>query len=444
VLSRVAVVCMGVCAAAALGGEAPTRLVVRSCKELAKVWAGHPVGFAFATREGEQYVGFYDRERRMVIGRRTLDSPEWTLHRTQERTGWDSHNRITFGFDRDGHLHLTANMHCRSLRYWRTERPGDVASLKAVHRMTGRDERRCTYPRFLHTADGRLLFFYRDGGSGNGRRLINVYDEKTRTWARYIDRPLLSGEGKMNAYPTPILTDRGGVFHIAWVWRDTPDCSTNHHVSYARSRDLRTWTTSDGRPVELPMTLRNAECIDPVAARGGLLNNVKLSFDARDRPLVTYHKFDAKGKTQLYTARLEKGGWKIHQTTAWDYRWYFKGGGSIHSEIRFSGPRVWRDGRSLVQGVTHPKVRSGARLLDGETLQPAGPAPPATIWPPEVRRLESKLPGMRARVVTHEQGGTTYVLKWETLGANRDRPRSKEQIPPPSRLLFYELVKEAR
>jgi len=437
----------GVClllllAAAAGGAEREPRLVVKSCSEIAKVWAGHPVGFAFETRGEEQYVGFYDHERRMVIGRRKLASTDWTLHRTAERIGWDSHNYIAFGFDREGHLHVAANMHCVPLRYWRTERAGDVASLKAIHRMTANDERRCTYPRFFEAPDGRLLFMFRDGGSGNGRRFINAYDETTRSWARHLDKPLLSGAPRMNAYPTPILRDPQGLYHITWVWRDTPDCSTNHDLSYARSRDLKTWTTSDGRPVELPMTIENAEIVDPVPARGGMLNNVRLGFDAKGRPLIAYHKFDANGHTQLYIARLEEGGWKIHKTTDWDYRWDFKGGGAIHAEIHYSAPCLWTDGVSLVQTFSHPKAGSGARLLDGETLRPTGKPARHRRWPAEVTRPESSVPGMAVRTQSNETNGTTYVLRWETLGANRDRPRPAAETPPPSRLLLYELARE--
>lgn len=429
--------------ATAAAGEAEARLVVKACAEIGKAWAGHPVGFAFVARDDGLYVGFYDHERRMVIGHRKPEAKDWTLNVTDERVGWDSHNSIAFGFDREGGLHVAANMHCRPLRYWRTERPGDVMSLKPLHQMVGSEEKRCTYPHFFAGPDGQLLFTYRDGGSGNGNNYVNAYDEKARAWRRQLDKPLFSGEGKMNAYPTPILADPKGVFHIAWVWRDTPDCSTNHDVSYARSRDLRAWETSDGRPLALPLTLRNCEVVDPVPARGGLLNNVKLSFDHQGRPLIAYHKFDANGHTQLYLARREEGGWRIYQTTDWDYRWYFQGGGSIHSEIGYSAATPWRDGRSLVQSFFHPKAGSTTRLLDGETLRPIGPAPRTALWPPEVRKLESDFPGLALRTSTAERGGTTYVLRWETLGANRDRPRPAAETPPPSRLLLYELVKGA-
>ena len=244
----------------------------------------------------------------------------------------------------------------------------------------------------------------------------------------------------MNAYPTGILADRKGLFHMAWVWRDTPDCSTNHHLCYARSRDLKAWETSTGRRLALPLTLANCEVVDPVPPRGGLLNSlVRLSLDAQDRPLIAYTKFDAKGHNQLHVARLEADGWKLHQTTRWTHRWYFKGGGAIGAKIGFSALQPYGDGSRLLQSVRHPTAGSGARLLDAATLQPVAEKPRRRSWPAEVSRVEGTFPGLRVRRMTQEHDGVTYVLRWETLGANRDRPRPKKDTPPPSRLVLYEL-----
>lgn len=420
----------------------PPQWKVRRTVPLGKAWAGHPVGFVFRIRGDQEYAGWYDANRVMTFAQRKVGSDQWTIHKTKERTGWDSHNNITLAFDSAGHLHVAANMHCSPLHYWRSEKPEDITTLKPVHRMTGR-EIGCTYPLFMHDKAGRLVFMLRIGGSGNGRRYVNVYDEKTRAWSRLVDQPVVSGVGgnqTMNAYPFGFRTDANGVFHMAFVWRDTPDCSTNHDVCYARSRDLKHWETSTGKPLPLPLTMGNAEVVDPVPARGGLLNNIKLGFDAQDRPLIAYHKFDKDGHTQLHLARREKTGWRLYQTTQWIYRWYFKGGGCIKGEIGYSGPRLAPDGRNIVQSYRHIKHGSAARLLDGDTLKPIGKAPSGVRWPAVVRRVESNFPGMRVNLRTAERDGTTYVLRWETLGPNRDRPRPKDQTPPPGPLVFYELA----
>ena len=199
-----------------------------------------------------------------------------------------------------------------------------------------------------------------------------MYDAKTETWRRLVESPLFSGGGKMNAYFVGPVQDKSGVFHICWVWRNTPDCATNHDLCYARSKDLVRWETSAGRPLSLPITLATAEVVDPVPPGGGMINgNTKLGFDAESRPVISYHKFDAQGKTQLYNARREDGGWRIYQTSDWDYRWEFQGGGTIRFEIGF-GPVVTGPDGSLTQTWQHVKHGSGNWKLDPQTLKPIG------------------------------------------------------------------------
>ena len=61
----------------------------------------------------------------------------------------------------------------------------------------------------------------------------------------------------------------------------------------------------------------------------------------------------------------------------------------------------------------------------------------------QIRKLESNRPGMGVRTASDlgESGeaGVRYLLRWETLPSNRDRPRPGEP-PPPSMLRLYKLV----
>jgi hypothetical protein len=431
-------------AASTLSARAePASATVEQVIEVAPVWSGHPVRFALLTHPPHQYVAFYDAERQMTVGSRRLDSDAWKLVRLPSRVGWDSHNYLTMALDDGGHLHLAGNMHCVPLVYFRTTAPHDVTTLRRVEAMVGRNERRCTYPRFLHNPEGELVFTYRDGSSGNGDQIWNVYDRGTTTWRRLLDEPLFSGRGKMNAYFVGPVQDGDGVYHVCWVWRDTPDCATNHDLCYARSRDLVEWQTSDGRPLDLPITIDNAEIVDPVPAGGGMINgNTKVGFDTRGRPILSYHKFDAQGKTQLYNARREADGWTIYQTSDWDYRWAFQGGGTIRFEIGL-GPVTVEPGGSLIQAYRHAKHGSGRWKLDEKTLQPTGPAPPRPRLPAQLRKLQSDRPGMGVRTASDlgESGeaGARYLLRWETLPSNRDRPRPGDP-PPPSMLRLYKLI----
>lgn len=405
-----------------------------------EAWAGHPVRFCLLTNAPNQYAAYYDADRRLTVGQRRLDESSWTLVRLDERVGWDSHNYIVMTLDDAGHLHLSGNMHVHPLKYFRTTEPGDIRTLERVPAMTGSEEDRVTYPRFFRGPDGRLVFTYRDGSSGAGSEIYNVYDPETRLWSRLLDTPLTDGRGDMNAYPTGPTPGPDGFWRLCWVWRDTPDCATNHDLCYARSRDLVHWETSGGAPLALPITFETAEVADPVPPGGGIINgNTRIGFDLENRLVLAYHKHDAKGFTQVFNARREADGWRIYQTSDWDYRWEFSGGGSIPFEIRVSPVAV--SGGQLVQDFSHDRFGGGRWVLDPETLKPVATGPrPAGPIPAELQAPESDFPGMRVNWQSDsgqsDRPGVSYYLRWETLGANRDRPR-EEPWPGPTALRLY-------
>jgi len=410
---------------------------------VAEAWSGTPVGFQITTHGDKQYVAFYDAQQRMMMGCRKLDSEKWTFHELDQRVGWDSHNAIAFAFDPEGHIHLSGNMHADSLVYYRNTRPEDITSFERIDRMTGEKEDRVTYPRFFHGPDGELLFAYRDGGSGAGDEIVNVYDPGTKKWARRVSKPLFEGGDRMNAYYAGPIRDADGDYHVAWVWRNTPDCLTNHDVSYARSKTYsENFTRSDGTSLKMPLTLENSEIVDPVPVESGLLNNVQISLDSQGRAMITYHKFDSNGHTQMYTARREDTGWRIYQTTDWDFRWEFGGCGSIPRGIVFSSPQPFGDGRlcQLLLNALESDVTM-VRFLDEKTLQPTGE--PVRLYSQEFDHPKTThTDDWQVNISWFDLGKlitdkSIWVLRWESTGANRDRPR--DWTPPPSKLEAVEL-----
>ena len=407
-------------------------------------WAGHPVGFCLLTHAPFQFVAYYDAQRRMSVAQRSLESTNWTITKLPSTVGWDSHNSIAMTLDRAGLLHVTGNMHCVPLVYFRSEKPLDAASLQRVEAMVGDRETRMTYPVFLRDRAGRLIFRYRNGRSGSGDDLYNVYDEKTRSWSCLIDQPLTSGRGRMNAYCSVPTSGPDGRFHMVWVWRDTPDCASNHDISYARSDDLVHWTDSTGHPLALPITVETGEIVDPVPPGGGLINmNRELGFDNAGRPVVTYHKYDAQGDLQIYAARHQSNAWKIVQTSDWKgYRWNFSGGGSIVAEVRIGAVRPLGAGQ-LALNYHYPRG-SGVWVLDEQTL---APIPGATLpraeslLPPLFAKVDSSFPGLKKQIRSdagEAPPGRRFALTWETLEANRDRPHDPP-LPAPSMLRVIEV-----
>ncbi len=404
-----------------------------------------PVGFCLLTHGERQYVAYYDAEHRMKVAVRDLGEEEWHKVTLPSEVGWDSHNYLTLALDSRGELHLSGNMHCDPLIYFRTSQAGEIDSFERKP-MLGRQEQRCTYPRFLRDAAGTLLFTYRDGGSGNGRRFYNAYDPERRSWSRFLATPLFDGGGERNAYPHPIVRGPDGLFHVVWVWRDTPDCATNHDLSYARSRDLKRWEAADGTPVELPLTLeQTALTVDPIPSHGGIINGCqRLVFDRRGRPMISYHKADEEGHMQIFVTRFEEGGWKSRAVTQWEQVVTFGGKGAMpFIGIRISGlepvePDLW------TLTYRHRDHGSGRLYLREDTLEPVeGPADTASPLPPELRQPSLEFEGMRVKLA-HDSGeatepGVQYVLRWETLPPNHDR-RREPPLPPASPLELVKLV----
>jgi len=404
------------------------------------------VGFALLTHSNRQFAAFYSAERVMTLAQRDLASNAWTFAELPSKFGWDSHNYVTMAVDGAGYLHVSGNMHCVPLVYFRSERPLDITAMRPLHRMTGEREKRVTYPQFLKGPDGSLLFAYRDGGSGNGSTLWNRYDAASQTWSPMLAAPLFDGQGKMNAYPHGPVLGEDGYYHLTWVWRDTPGCETCHDISYIRSRDLIRWENAFGRPVDLPVRFGADVVVDPVPIKGGLINpGQAIGFDTQGRVIVTYTKYDAAGNSHLINARCEGGAWETYQTSDWTYRWDFSGGGSIAAEIGV-GPVEVQDG-ALAQSYSHAKLGGGRWLLDEATLKPSGKAAPKLRWPREVGMLEHGLPGMGLRgahdLAADPKTGVScdgfyYRAVWESLPANRDRPQPGG-VPPPSKLRVFKL-----
>jgi len=406
--------------------------------DIAPVWAAQTVGFCLLTHGDQQFVAFYDAQRQMTLAQRTLGSPDWKFKKLPSSVGWDSHNYVTMALDRNNSLHVSGNMHAVPLVYFRGGEPLDIDSVEPVNRMVGNREQRVTYPRFYSGPDGELLFCYRDGSSGNGDNLINVFDEASGTWRRYLDTPLMQGNGIMNAYMGGPKKGPDGYYNLTWVWRNSPDASTNHDLSYMRSLDLIHWETIDGKPVKLPVTIKTPGVIvDPVPVKGGILNGAgAVGFDLSGQPLISYFKYDVRGNTQLYLARFENGAWKHYQASNWDYRCDFSGGGSFVAPIRV-GAVECQDGKMVIS-FWHIKYGYGNRAIDPETMRLAAevPKPRVAAESSKLDKVESSFPGM----IVHwspdlgtASDGRKYRLRWEALSQNRDRPRNPPW-PPPSML----------
>lgn len=408
--------------------------------ELADVWAGTSAQFDIYTTGQEQFVAFYAADRTLTVGQRQLGEDDWTFATLPEdrKVKWDAHNDLVLAVDDDGHVHLSGNMHVHPLKYFRTTEPRDVTTFERVAKMVGSEEEQVTYPQFLTGPNGELVYKYRDGYSGGGNWIYNVYVETNGSWERLLDEPLTYGGDAMNAYPHGPIRGPDGRFHLCWVWRDHGGAQTNHDISYARSPDLTRWETAAGSPLSLPITINSGDLVDPVPPYGGMINgNTKIGFDHDGRVIVSYHKFDSDGNTQIYNARYEDGRWVRYETSDWSYRWAFGGGGSIPFEITIGS--VEREDGRLVQTYRHVEYGRGRWVLDEDTLTPTEWISPWHRYPESLRSVSGDHPDMQvnwAEDSGQPPTGTHYALRWEALQPNRDRPR--EEAPSPTTLTLHE------
>lgn len=411
--------------------------------DIAPVWAGHPADFCLLTKAPHQFVAFYDDKRQWTVAQRRLDQKTWRFTKLPLTTGWDSHNYLTMALDDEGHLHLSGDMHCVPLLYFRSARPFDASSLERVERMVGEQETRTTYPKFFRGPKGELIFMYRDGSSGSGNQIINQYDLASKTWKRLLDQPLTDGEGQRNAYFSGPQMGPDGYFHLSWVWRETPDAATNHDLSYARSKDLRHWETAAGQALTLPIRLKDGAVVDAVPVQGGIINgNHRIGFDAQGRVILSYHKHDAKGHTQPWNVRWENGKWHFAQITEWPWRWEFGGGGTLNFGIHLGPVTAEADG-TLTQSFRHAEFGGGTWRIDPLTLKAVEKVSRRTT-PPALGKVEGSFPGLGVRFKGDDgnspQPQMHYLIRWETLAANRDQPRP-EPWPGPSMLRLFKVKK---
>ena len=382
-----------------------------------------PVNFALYTSGNMQFVAYYDTSHQMIIAKRNLDSKIWDKQSLDSKVGWDSHNYLSIVIDNDGTIHLVGNMHSSPLIYFRSEKPYDIHSMKAIQSMTGKEEDITTYPEFMNGPAGELIFHYRYGISGSGYEVYNIWNYKTRQWERLLDKPLTDGQKLMNAYMQGPTLGPDGYYHLIWVWRDTPDCSTNHDLSYARSKDLVNWESVRGEKVDLPITIHYEQLIvDPTPIYKGLINiGIKIGFDADNKLLIGYHKYDSAGNTQLFLARYTNNKWINNQITNWDYRWDFKGYGTIKNELLIESPYATEQGE-IIFGYHHIKYGNRQVVINNETLNYMRAEALTTIYPSEIDSVRSEIKGMVVNKVM-DKGKTDkdFMLRWETLAPNRDK-----------------------
>ncbi len=215
------------------------------------------------TYNGYQYTAFWNTNRAVVMARRALPDGGWQKFEFTDyhNTTDDAHNTISLGVcPNDGTLHIAFDHHGDNLHYRKSQQgfmtdPANAnwssGSFSAVTgTLTSGTVTAVTYPRFVTTPQGNMLFEYRYGTSGSGDQYLYEYNGNSHSWTslgKYIDGISYS----INAYPHGLAYGKNSSrLHVAWCWRETSNASTNHDLLYIYSDDNgRTWKNNNGSTV---------------------------------------------------------------------------------------------------------------------------------------------------------------------------------------------------
>jgi hypothetical protein len=234
------------------------------------------------------------------------------------------HNQPTIALDGDGYIHLFASMHGDPWRYWRSRKPGDVATLKRRSPELPDQGGLFTYPIAARAPNGDLYLIVRDRWKGVLYRWDNIADEWGRVATFADDRAFL-------AYPDDLVIDAAGTVHIAWEWSVWGvGCGGCRHLPSYLRYDPETGTFSNvaGAGVAIPTRpdsliayegLVEGERLD--REQNGLgVQSAKIVVDpATGYPTAVYRQRTVVGGP--FTVRLAR--W---DGAAWQYETVYNGG----------------------------------------------------------------------------------------------------------------------
>lgn len=425
-----------------------TNIIEPETQAIDWVWSGQRVWFDFVSQNNHQMIAYYDASRQMSIAVREtgdINGGPWIYQKLPSFLGWDAHNNVEAAFDKYGYIHVAGNLHANPLVYFRSTKPYDPRTIEPIKVMVSpKVEQQMTYPEFFVSNTNELYFKYRLGTSGEGQWYYNHWDADLKKWSHLHESTLLDGEGVRSVYPKGPVNGPDGYAHMVFVWRESPIASSNHDLSYARSRDLVNWETSSGKPINLPITLKTGEVIDPIPMHGGLLNGrTPIGFDAEKRVIVTYQKYDEDGNTQVFLLRHQNETWKQVQLSNWeDSRVDLDKSGALDLPIITSEPAfVNNDGNIVV-----PASWRGVEwqwVVNHETLEVLSGKEVEKSLPPTIKEydLDNKIPlRVLPLMIEQKQASQQYFISWESMQPNRDQARS--DIPLPSTLRMHRIDQE--
>jgi hypothetical protein len=262
-----------------------------------------------------QFITYYDNNRNLMIGRRTLGSSTWQTVNSGFSISasdiTDDHNVSAIQIDSAGFMHLSWNMHNVPLNYAISKNQvttgSNLNSLSFTQQTAanaptlfpngGATTNEVTYPQFYQIpGSSNLLFTYRNGGSGggsgNGNQYFNVYNPSTQTWTNTF---VINGEQtSVNAYLNSLVYTSNNNLLMTWTWRATSNWQTNSNIMFAQSPDNGTTWFKQGGTTQYTLPIIQsgtpatsvAQVVQNIPQNSSFINQTSMTVDRNNNPLV--------------------------------------------------------------------------------------------------------------------------------------------------------------
>lgn len=355
------------------------------------------------TSNGVQYAIWSDQNKQPWVAKRTLPNGPWTLRNLATVPGNpmgspvtdDPHNNWAVAVSGDGHVHVAGNHHSNPLHYARTSTPGDLTTFVGQG-MTGANESVVTYPMFVRTLDGTLLFFYRQVNiAGNyGQLYVNRYSVATHSWTQ-VGRLLEQATNGFSPYWNHVaVSPTDGTLHLFYCWRTSSTADSNQNICHIKSTDGgTTWKSMAGTTLTLPVTFAASPVVRATPSTGsGLLNSGGADVDAAGHPHAAFHLYDEDGHTQINHVYHDGSAWQVVVATAFTYRQDLTGAGNLGTgnivNVELSRPAVVCDAEGRTFVLYRHNIDQPSRLILKDVTPGAVRLPEITLWGTHLRYAE--------------------------------------------------------
>lgn len=229
----------------------------------------------------------------------------------------DSHNFISMMIDGDGDLLLSGDMHGVAMNWARlTGGSIDFTAWATPPIEAGAtDEASVTYPLFIPLANGDVLFFFRDGASGQANLVLKKWDHTAHTLTTVI-AVVVNGEATESFYPhVPYWDETRGRLHCGGCWRVNTNLNTNHDQIHFWLESSDGWDTAtakqaDGSAQTVPITRANAAYAAVIAQNTGLTNVGSITIGSDGHPRLWSFRDPGNGIMQLFALRYDGAAWQ--------------------------------------------------------------------------------------------------------------------------------------